>query len=261
MIVAVIPVKGRLPLIPHTIKQALKVVDKVVCVCDHAWEKPFCVGAETTVIRRVPLGKKWNAGFNFARQFDPDFILYIGSSDWVSENWMEVMLPYAENCELVGVPIFHLLHLYYDVEEKDPYILKKLRCKGGIHEMLVSFRDWAAGEWGGYWDERKHEPIGIGRVLNRDYLKRVDYKPFDDTQSKSMDYQQFTKAKNYMLIERDDIRCLSISTNLWNNYHEFTRDADVLIEPGAFIDEWFPMARELTKWRKVKLINIENGMR
>jgi len=261
MKVAVIPVRGRLPLIPHTIKQALKVVDEVVCVCDHAYEKEYCVGATTTVLSRVPLGRKWNAGFQFASQFDPDFVLYIGSSDWVSENWMDVMLPYAENCELVGVPIFYLLHLYYEVLIKDHDTLKRMSSKSGVHNMPVRFKDWVAGRWGGYWDERKHEPIGIGRVLNRDYLKRVDYKPFDDEARKSMDWHMFMKAKSYNLIERDDIRCLSISTSLWANFHDFTRDADVLMEAEPFLAKWFPDALNLKKWFEVKLIHKEDGMR
>jgi len=261
MKVAVIPVRGRLPLLRHTIKQALKVTDKVVCICDHAYEIPFCEGAVCTVLSRVPLGRKWNAGFQFARQFDPDYVLYIGSSDWVSDNWVDTLLPYAEQYEIVGVPKFHLLHLHYDVIFDSIEKLEYFRRRSGPHEVQVEFNNWQAGKWGGYGGERHDEPIGIGRILNRDYLKRVDFKPFDDKARKSMDYQQFMKAKSACLVDRDDIRCLSLSTNLWSNFHNFERDATERLDVETLAGGWFPEAFELTKWKNIKLLSREDGMR
>jgi hypothetical protein len=261
MIIAIIPVRGRLPLIKHTIAQALKVVDKVICVTDFGSERKYCVGADAITINHAILGKKWNYGFEYARQFDPDFVLYIGSSDWVSDNWVDVMLPYAEKYELVGVPDFNLLHLDYEVLEKDVVRLKWMRAHSGIKDVAVKFKRIQVGHWTGYWEERKHEPIGIGRIINRDYLKRVDYKPFDDNFRKSMDYLMFSKAKSYKLVKRDDIKCLSISSNLWGNFHTFETDAHERLKAEPFLERWFPDYEKLTTWENINLLHTENGLK
>jgi len=271
MIVAVIPVRGRLPLIPHTIKQASKVADKVICITSKAYEKEYCVGATevSTINTNVPLGKKWNAGFNMARQYDPDHVLFVGSSDWVSENWIKVMLPYSEHYDIVGVHSFNLLHLDYEVivrnktgaietkKKRRAHIMERARSKAGAHSVEVEFKGMRLGLWGGYENRRRGEPIGIGRVLNRDFLKRIDYKPFDDSQKNGLDYNMINLTQSYKAVNSKFIKCLSISTNLWGNLHEFGDE----IKDNGFIDKWFPDANKLTEWTEVKLINLENGMR
>jgi len=259
MTVAIIPVKGRLPLLPHTIEQALKVVDKVICITSKGYEKEYCVGAEVSNMNtNVTLGKKWNAGFDMARAYDPDHVLFIGSSDWVSENWMEEMLPYSKDYELVGVRGFNLLHLDYEVM-LDKKTLERKRSKAGPHSVPVKFRGARLGYWPGYHNDREGEPAGIGRVLSRRFLKRIDYKPFADNQKSNMDNHMFNLAKSYKTINSKAIKCLSISTNLWGNHHSF-EDSDE-IQDNGFIDKWFPDARRLMEWEEVKLINLEHGMR
>jgi len=272
MTVAIIPVKGRLPLLPHTIEQALKVVDEVICITSKAYEKEYCIGAEATNMGQgFKLGEKWNVGFEAARKYDPDHVLFIGSSDWVSENWVDVMLPYSEDYEVVGVQGFNLLHLDYEIpirnaageiemnEKFRRRIKEKRRCKAGVHAVEVKFKGARVGLWSGYEGRRKGEPVGIGRVLNRDFLKRIDYKPFADNQKSNMDYHMFNLAKSYKTINSKAIKCLSISTNLWGNHHSF-EDSDE-IQDNGFIDKWFPDAHKLMEWEEIKLINLEHGMR
>jgi len=253
--VAVIPVRGRMQLIPYTIKQALKVVDRVICVTSRPEERKYCTGAETADLKNSPLGKVWNLGFELARAYDPDYILFIGSSDWVSENWMDVMTKY--DAEIVGVKGFHLLHLDYKILITDKEELRKKKAHSGVYSVPVEFLGMETGYWSGYTNFRKGEPIGIGRVLNRDFLKRIGYKPFDDYAQRGMDFNMINLSKDYKVVD-EDIQCLSVSTNLWDNLHDFIGDK---INPG-FLIEWFPMARELTEWTKANLTNYElrNGM-
>jgi len=258
MTIAIIPVKGRTQLVPHTIAQALKVVDKVICVVSR-WNKNTDFSGATEVLNvkaHVRLGAKWNAGFEAARKYDPDHVLFIGSSDWVSENWMDVMLPHTEDCDIVGVESFNLLHLEYKVMHGEVELRHK-RAHSGHHKVDVKFDEMSLGLWGGYTNSRRGEPIGIGRVLNREFLKRIDYKPFDDDKKNGMDLNMFNLAKSYKVVPYDDIKCLSISTNLWSNFHKFD-DAEAV--NGNFLDKWFPDAYRLTEWNEVELLNKDSGL-
>ena len=49
-------------------------------------------GALFVQCQNLPLGFKWQRGMDIAREFDPDAILMLGSSDWVSDNWCEIMM-------------------------------------------------------------------------------------------------------------------------------------------------------------------------
>jgi hypothetical protein len=252
---AIIPVSGRLSLLEVTIRRALRIVDKVICVVSDVYERKHCPGAETISIRRKPLGEKWNFGFQYARQYDPDFVLFIGSSDWVSDNWMDVLLPEMGDSDFVGVKGFNLLHLDYEIGELPQVEKWKVTTKNMAHIIPVTFKSMKFGVWRGYEDERKGEPIGIGRILSRDLLKRVDYKPFNDESKKGMDLNMVNKAKRFKLVDSPKIKCLSLSTNLWGNFHQF-EDGEETKENG-FLDKWFPEYRELTEWKEVKLNNSE----
>jgi hypothetical protein len=256
MTVAVIPVKGRHPLVHHTIAQALKVVDKVICITDSGAEAFHLPGASDVVhVRRTTkLGKKWNTGFQVAKAYDPDHILFIGSSDWVSDNWMDYMLPSTESSDIVGVKSFNLLHLDYDVLDDIEPLTKKKRHSGS-HSVTVKYNGLRLGLWPGYDNFRRGEPIGIGRVLNRDFLRRIDYKPFDDDKNKHMDRHMFELCKSYTIAPYEDIRCLSISTSLWDNMHVWHDDYE--IDEPDFLSKWFPDAYQLTEWKNIKLLNTE----
>jgi hypothetical protein len=246
-IVAVMPVRGRMLLVPHTIKNLLKVVDQVVCVTECKEERPICkdAGAIVTTLRGRTLGEKWNGGFLNAKQFDPDFYLYVGSSDWVSSNWTEELLPIAENHELTGVQDFYEMHLIYD------HYYDKLQ-RYNKNKVNASFKERKVGYWSGYYGERRGEPIGIGRILRRDFVKRIDYKPFDPMLTKNLDYSMYNKTEDVVSVKCDKIKCLSLSTTLWGNKHVFETD---MSNPGSkifknkeaneFLTKWFPEAYKL----------------
>lgn len=231
-IAAVIAVHGRLPLLEHTIRRLYKKnkVDYVICVGGPE-EESVCKYAGAIFIHHEnkPLGKKWNAGFLEAKKLNPDACIFVGSSDWLSDNWLEYSCLYVDQYDLVGKPDFYLLDI------ADTYRL----C-----------------HWTGYVGERGSEPIGIGRILSRRILNRIDWKPFDDGLNKSMDFSMYHKVLSnegkVMLIKTDEIKSLSISTDRWENMHKFEQHwtgvlPSTKIEDHNFLNKYFPEAYQIFK--------------
>ena len=201
-VVACMAVKGRRPLLKYTIERLYKKngVYKVVCAGDDPGDHKVCeeAGAVWMEINNHPLGRKWNRAFEWAAKFDPDACLFVGSSDWLSDNWIPVMRPYLDRSDLIGTAGMYLVHL---AEEK-------LMC-----------------HWPGYTNHRRGESIGIGRMINRMLLDRLQFKPFNDAMPSSLDgsmIQNCTRhAARIQLVDRSELKSLSISTNLWGNMHNF----------------------------------------
>lgn len=201
--IAVIPVKGRLPLLRVTIERLLNKNGcyKVICVGETKEERLTCeaAGAEFIEYENKPLGKKWNAGFLKAKEYNPDCCLFVGSSDWVSDNWIDYCTQYIKQYDLIGKPDFNLLDYG-----------KELRL---CH-------------WTGYRDlRRQNEPIGIGRILSKRILDKLGWKPMDDKLDNSLDWSMYQKvllhSGKIKLLRTDDIESLSLSTNKWENKHKF----------------------------------------
>lgn len=239
-VVAVIPVHGRLPLLPFTIRRLYDKngISKVICVGDGVHEKQVCEqsGALWVQHQNKPLGKKWNAGFLAAKELNPDAILYAGSSDWLSDNWLTIMQPYLNLHQMVGVPGMNLVDIAH-----------RLR----------------AVEWSGYDRRFRDETIGIGRVLSRNLLNKIQWQPFNDLKDNSLDRSMADKAKSvgvpdYFVID-NRIKALSISSPFWNddeqNKHKFDDHWNSKIHgtntkitnPEQWCAEHFPEALELHK--------------
>src|SRR5688572_2494846 len=147
-------VKGRRSLLKYTIKRLYQKngVYKVVCSGDDPEDRKVCeeAGAVWVEISNQPLGRKWNRAFEWAAKFDPDACLFVGSSDWLSDNWIPIMRHYLDRSDLVGTAGMYLVHLADE----------KLMC-----------------HWPGYTNQRRGESIGIGRMINRMLLDRLQFKP------------------------------------------------------------------------------------
>lgn len=200
--VAIIPVFGRLPLLKHTIERLLNKnkVDVVICVGATEDEEMVCVkaGAKFYFHENMPLGKKWNYGFQKAKLENPDVCLFVGSSDWLSDNWLPELLPYMTQFDMIGKPDFTMMD---------------------ISETIRSVR------WGGYVKERKDESIGIGRLISSRILDKMNWKPFIDDKNNSMDHAMYNKVSELggeIALTRDpNLVPLSLSTNRWINKHRF----------------------------------------
>lgn len=203
-IVAVIACHGRLPLLRRTIDRLYQKngVRAVICVGGDA-EEFTCKQAGAFFVRHEnrPLGKKWNAGFLRAQKFNPEAVLFVGSSDWLSDNWLNVAMPFVNEYDIIGKTDFYML----DVPKE-----------GSIRSAF----------WVGYGaGARENEPIGIGRVVSARMMDKMNWQPFDDNRNNSMDWMMYQKTLQLggavKLIEGSEIKSLSISTDAWPNMHKF----------------------------------------
>lgn len=207
-IIAVIPIKGRLPLLKYTIRRLYEKngIEKVICVGETEDEKELCEEEGALFIKHAnnPLGAKWNAGFKKARDFRPDACLFVGSSDWVSDNWLQYIEPHLEEYDLIGKPDFSLLDIKRE-GQKSTYRF----C-----------------QWPGYIDPaRQNEPIGIGRVISARVLDKLQWQPIRIDLNNSIDWSMYKNVLavqgKVKLLKTEEIHSLSLSTNQWGNMHKF----------------------------------------
>lgn len=238
-VVAVIPVYGRKELVKHTIERLYNKngVYRVICVGDQPIDERVCknAGADWVRHKNNPLGAKWNAGFVAAKKYKPDACLFVGSSDWLSDNWLSEMTPLLKNYDLIGTPGCHFLHIGEDFK--------------------LCF-------WPGYKGRREGESIGIGRLISSKVLDKIQWKPFLETLDNSMDGSMIEKctqvAANIHLVRNEKIKSLSISTDKWVNKHKFEDHYHTNHLPSEKIDnadEWvednFPEAKKVCESLKV----------
>lgn len=238
-ICAIIPVKGREPLLYHTVKRLTRQGIITICVGHTHSEKLVCetAGAEFITVREglITLGGKWQYALDHARDHSPDAVLYMGSSDWVSDNWCEVLYKDIQS----GYAMSGTKGIYFlDIQPEN----KK--------EMI-----W----WGGYLKERSEEPIGTGRLFSGKALDMMDWQLFDITKQSSIDFCQMVSLEGIRpqwgekLVSYNaslDIGALSISTYRWRNKHDFKRErkyptARVIDNPDIIIEKYFPEALNL----------------
>jgi len=247
--IAVIPVHGRLSILQHTIRRLYQVnkVNHVICVGGEE-EKETCIrsGAEFVEHPNEPLGRKWNAGFRTARAHSPDAVLYLGSTNWLSQNWTDIMSQALGGAMMAGKPDFNILNkddmtmirwMHYPRERPK---LKHYLNKGKLQFMRA----------GG----RMNEPVGIGRMLRADFLDAVNWEPLDPERNNFMDgsmMQSLSEIKgNYSLIKQGNIQSLKISTSKWSSLNTFDmyKKYGVVkdnICPIEFLVVWFPEALKL----------------
>ena len=236
--IAVIPVCGRIPLLKHTITRLLKKNGcyAVICAGSNMEERIACTeaGAHFIYHENYPLGKKWNALFLVAREMGADACLFVGSSDWVSDKWIKVCEPYLEEYGMVG--------------------------KAGCYMVDISSAfGYRLVYWPGYAiggadtkdkTERINEPIGIGRLLSKKSLDKMDWKPFNDHAHSSLDWTMYNKVleneDKVKLLSDNTIHSMSISTDIWSNKHAFDShwnnelSSEKIIDADGFCSKWFP---------------------
>ncbi len=209
-IVAVIPVRGRHPLLKHTIRRLYQVngCAVVICVGDSQDDYVVCKREKAVWVwhPNLPLGAKWNAGFMMAGQYNPDAVLFVGSSDWLHHRFMDRLLPHLQPFGMAGTLGCTFWH--YDHYNRSSHAL----------------------EWRGYNGGRVGETIGIGRLLERKLMDHMAWQPFDPKLDNSMDHSMMVKAKmlgaKIAAIPDADIS-LSISCTWWHNKHSVTTRAVV----------------------------------
>ena len=200
---APIPVFGRFPLVRLTISR-LKRQGVIPIIMGHereALDIAKQMDVEFISISNDPLGTKWNKGFQASKNYQADGVMFMGSSDWCSDDYVDSVRLHLNDFGMLGMLGCH----FADVADE-------IRL---VH-------------WKGYKDSiRVNEPIGIGRVLRADFLQKIHWSPFDQSLSSGLDWSMWLKAMKTnqeigILPDDGQIKLLSISTNKWNNKHKFT---------------------------------------
>lgn len=237
-IAAVIPVHGRLSFWPITVgrlsrQTGLSSPIRTVIV---GWTEEERVAAERVGAHFVRhdnqcLGAKWQYGIDRAMElYDPDAILIVGSTDWISDTWCSCMAPHIEaGADLVGKRGIYFL----DVRP------------GNAKRMI-----W----WAGYGPgPRQDEPIGAGRLISRRIINKLRGIVFDPV-PKSLDWSCYQRVLGAggKVVCADTLPCqaLSVSCYLWSNLHSFKREAEFptatpINQPDAVLSANFPDALEV----------------
>lgn len=246
-VIAALAVHGRLPLLEHTIRRLYEKNGcyKVICSGDGQAERALCeeLGAIWVHARNKPLGNKWNQSFRRAQEFNPDAIVFVGSSDWLSDDWFRIMKPYVDTHGFAGVPGCHLADL------------------GREEIRLVN--------WPGYVGERSDECIGVGRMLSRRLLDAIDWLPFDpqfdNSLDRSMKDRSILKGYHDFMVRDSRLNALSLSAPYWPNKHKFNHHwynllrSDKIENPEEWLSKNFPEAIEL--YKKLGAMNLPNYTR
>ena len=201
-IVAPIPCFNRFPLVELTASRLIRQGVTPILIGHENQIKKIANDLNIEFIQapNSPLGNKWNKGFMACKNYNPDGVIFMGSSDWCSDDYIKSVNENLNDFNLLGMLGCH----FVDVAEK-------IRL---VH-------------WAGYGHGLRHqEPIGIGRVLRCDFLNDINWKPFDENLNAGLDWSMWLKALNtYQKIgifeEQSNIQLLSISTNKWSNKHKF----------------------------------------
>lgn len=231
-VVACLPVYGRLPLLRQTISRLYKKngIHKVICSGDGVAERELCeeLGAVWVPHQNKPLGAKWNVAFRKAMEFNPDAVLYVGSSDFISDNWVPVMRTYVEQHGFVGVPGCHFLDI----------CVEGLRCCY-----------WPGYKHTRYHRDRGDETIGIGRMISGTLMDKIGWEPFDSRYDNSLDRSmkerllKYGKVHDYMVQQPSVIQAVSISTDRWPNKHNFLQHYNNFL-PSEFVPDAEAFAKE-----------------
>lgn len=237
-VIACLAVYGRLPLLEHTIRRLYRKNGcyKVICSGNLPEDKKVCesLGAVWVHHDNRHLGGKWNLAFLKAKEYNPDAVVFVGSSDWICDDWFRLMQPFVEEHGFAGTAGCYLA----DVAET-------IRL---VH-------------WPGYAlcrPERADECIGIGRMLSRRLLDAIGWQPFKPTLKRSLDRSMKDNAakKRFhdFMVSDERLKSLSISTNAWGNMHQFDQHWDetnpryapsVKLNPEPFLSTYFPEINQL----------------
>jgi glycosyltransferase involved in cell wall biosynthesis len=212
-IVTAIPVHGRHRLLIKTLsrlkRQTLPLHEVVVIGSTNEDRKlAESVGCGYIYHENQPLGKKWQHGIDHLMTFNPDAVLILGSSDWISDYWCEHMADeMGQGFDMVG--------------KKEIFFLDV--GKGDDKRLMY---------WKGYFPKkdphRFNEPIGAGRLISRRILDELNWQIFDVRARSSMDwisYRKIVRAGGKVKCVTDgSIEAMSISHHEWNNLHSFDKE-------------------------------------
>lgn len=244
-VIAVIPTHGRHELLKHTITRLLTKnrCAAVVCAGDDE-DRQTCEksGANFIEFSNKYLGEKWNACFAKAQKLGAEVVLFVGSSDWVSDTWLDVMLPYTDKYDLVGKAGCYFL----DISDPRYPAYSNYKKQYPREYRLVYWPGYKYGNTLEDQGKRSSESIGIGRLITARALDKLDWRPFHNHLNSSLDYNMFKRIPNNRMVYNGSIKALSLSTDRWPNKHKFEEHWNNILpskrifKVHEFCKEWFP---------------------
>lgn len=106
-----------------------------------------------------PLGRKWNRGAQAAYAAGADGVVILGSDDWVDAGLLRALASMAKSHACIGL--------------RDQYMLR-------VSDLaMLHFR--------GYQGDRAGDPVGVGRLLRRDVLKKLAQAPWPANVERGLD--------------------------------------------------------------------------
>tara|TARA_R100000655_G_scaffold28095_2_gene57063 strand:+ start:1681 stop:2418 length:738 start_codon:yes stop_codon:yes gene_type:complete len=245
MIVCPVPAYGRYPLVRLTVDRLLNVnnVDKVILIGHEPEVKKIAEDYDCEFIYHENdlLGRKWNIGFLHCEKYNPDAVLFCGTSDWIGKAYLEEAIHHLSDFDMIGKLGCHFCDVRY-MNDKS----------------IVRLVDWK-----GYTSyERKNEPIGIGRVISGKMMKKMGWMPFNNNAHSGLDWNMWTKVNVLQgeigILTDYNLKLLSLSTSLWQNKHRFDEHwtgilpSDKII--GQSMDKWLEEFNP--HFNKLKKINL-----
>jgi hypothetical protein len=109
-----------------------------------------------------PLGAKWQHGVDYARTFDPDMLIILGSDDFLNADYIKNASRLIKKYDFIGLT---------------QWWIKDLSTPRGRQET-IKIR---------YNPQYFYCPIGGGRIYSRKCLKDLNYQLFDSQLSRKLD--------------------------------------------------------------------------
>ncbi len=143
--------------------------------------------------RNIPLSNKWQAGLKYAKSFNPDYVLMLGSDDLICSNLLDVYTYEMEK----GIDLIGLTDCYF-----------------------LDSRDLKFNYWVGYRNHRIGESIGMARMLSKNILDKTNWNIWRNTINKGLDNEMMKTLRAVGFSEKifnckkEKIMALDVKSNI-----------------------------------------------
>jgi len=165
------------------------------------------------------LGKKWNAVLEASKCLDFDYVLVLGSDDFINAAMLQFYFEMAgQKAEFVGI--------------KDLYV--------------VNAKSARVVYWRGYKSQQSRT-VGAGRMLSRDLVEAHGFKLWSDTKKRGLDgsmskminaycHDHYDNVYSFKMLERN-IRMFDLKSDVgMNKFNDFT---EVNVRSNVFFEKHF----------------------
>ena len=143
--------------------------DVIPLVVGSEGDKSHCEGFHYLERPNNPLGRKWNEGMKAMRSLKPDYVMIMGSDDFMTDDTMQYIIDRCkEGYDLIGI--------------KDCY--------------FYDARTERLGYWKGFRaPHRVNESMGMCRTINGRMLEKMKWQPWHSTANKGLDWTMTLKIR------------------------------------------------------------------